>query len=275
MRKPPDLLAWALSNDRYSKEGADFSTTEILKPPQITYLAELHEAKDMPLYKSFMSLIGTGVHAALEGAAPEDAIVEQRFYWVFEIEGQQVILGGKPDFVHDGLLNDYKCVLVAGRPKGDMPKEEHYWQGQFNSWLAIKNGFNVDTACTEYVFRDWNYGQAQREEGYPQLPNQPMPVPLLPLDEIEARIVERLTLHVRARMGHNHPCSDEDRWKTPDQWAVKKPVNKRARRVFSDKAEALVNLKPGEITEFRPGRAIRCAGWCEYSHVCPQFNGKS
>ena len=44
LKYPPDILLWALQKDDYSKEGADFTTTEILKPPQLTYLSTIGAA---------------------------------------------------------------------------------------------------------------------------------------------------------------------------------------------------------------------------------------
>lgn len=272
MKQPPDLLAWALEHDNYSKDGADFTTTEILKPPQMTYLAQKHDGQSMPRYKAFMSLMGTGVHNALENAAPKDAIVERRFFQEFVIDGETVSLGGKPDLIHQNLLNDYKVILVNGRPTENEPKKEHWLQGQFNSYLAIRNNVPVSTGCVEYIFRDWNYGMAERQSSYPQTPNQAMPFDLLPLDVIEAMIIERLTLHVRAKKGINTPCTDEERWKRPDSWALKKPASKRARKLCTSAEEALEHKKQGEEIEFRAGGCIRCDSWCEYSHVCPQNN---
>lgn len=272
MRQPPDLLAWALEQDNYSKDGADYTTTEILRPPQMTYLAQLGVAQTMPRYKAFMSLMGTGVHNALEDAAPKDAVVERRFYHTFDIEGEKVSLGGKPDFIYDQLLNDYKVVLVNGRPNDGKPKPDHYMQGCFNSWLAHKNNVKIDTACVEYIFRDWSPGLAERQSTYPQRPNMPVSFALPSWDEIEANILKRLILHVRAKKGINTPCTDEERWKRPDAWALKKPSNKRARKLCLTADDALENKKQGEEIEFRSGGCVRCESWCEYSHICPQKN---
>jgi hypothetical protein len=272
--KPTNLLITALSTDQYSKEGADFSVTEILKPPQLTYLAQKHESRAMPIYKGYMSLLGTAVHAHLETIAPKDAVVEKRFYHEFIIDGEKYTLGGKPDFIHNGILNDYKLVLVNGRPKDGKPKQDHINQAYINAWLANMNGVNVNSAYVEYWFRDWSPGLAENQSTYPQHPNEQLLVNTSPfnMEVIEAFIVERLQLHVRAKNGINTPCTDEEMWKKPDTWALKKPRNKRARKLCHSSAEALKEQKQGEEIEFRRGGCIRCESWCEYSHVCPQHN---
>jgi hypothetical protein len=272
--KPTDLLITALSTDQYSKEGADFSVTEILKPPQLTYLSQNHEGKAMPIYKGYMSLLGTSVHMYLETIAPKEAIVEKRFYHDFVIDGKTYTLGGKPDFIHENILNDYKLVLVNGRPKGDKPKQDHVNQAYVNAWLANMNGVKVDQAYVEYWFRDWSPGMAENQKLYPQRPNVQMLVNDKPfnMDLIEKFIIERLTLHVKAKQGINTPCTDEEMWKRPDSWALKKPQNKRARKLCHSSEEALKEKKQGEEIEFRRGGCIRCESWCEYSHVCPQYN---
>lgn len=274
MPLPSNLLITALSTDNYSKEGADFSVTEILKPPQLTYLNQLHDSKAMPIYKGYMSLLGTALHAYLETLAPEEAIIEKRFYHEFIIDGEKYKLGGKPDFIHDNVLNDYKFILTNGRPKENKPKPDHVNQAYVNAWLAIMNGVNVDQAYVEYWFRDWNPSIAETQKSYPQTPNIQLLVNESPfnLEVIERFIIERLTLHVRAKKGINTPCTDEERWKRPDTWALKKPKNKRARKLCKSSEEALREVKQGEEIDFRRGGCIRCESWCEFSHVCPQHN---
>lgn len=272
LKYPPDILLWALQKDDYSKEGADFTTTEILKPPQLTYLSTIGAAVANKGYKGFMSLMGNGMHKALENLAPQTAIVEKRLYWAFNIEGEAVVLGGKPDIIHNGVVNDYKNILSTGRPKNNEAKEEHQKQAYINSWLAHKNGIHVDNACVEYIYRDWSPGIAERQKSYPQRANKQIAFWLPKWDEIEKFIIERLTLHVKAKKGERIECTDEERWKRPDAWALKKPKNIKARKLCYSSDEALKELKPGEEIEFRKGACVRCESWCEYSTICPQHN---
>lgn len=272
MNDAPDILKLALAADNYSKEGSDFTTTEILKPPQITMLAAQHEPIARPLYQGFMALLGTGVHAALEQAGTaniKDLILEKRFFHTFEIDGEKVKLGGKPDYLWNGIINDFKLVLTTGAPSGK-PKPEHYWQGQFNSYLAAKDGHDMRLASVEYIFRDWTYSRAKYSKSYPQEPRRTFVFDVLPMDEIEKQIIRRLTEHVRAKRGKSRPCTRDEKWQHDDLWALKKPTAKKARKLCHSAEEAGRLKKTGEIVEFRQGACVRCDGWCEYAHVCPQ-----
>ena len=43
--KAPQAIVNAIQNDPYTKDGADFSITELIKPPQIRRLWKKHEDK--------------------------------------------------------------------------------------------------------------------------------------------------------------------------------------------------------------------------------------
>ena len=72
------------------------------------------------------------------------------------------------------------------------------------------------------------------------------------------------------------PCSDEERWKRGEAWAVKKKGNKRAQRVFDNEASAGEFMKDKENLEIehREGEYVRCKGdYCGVANFCSQFKG--
>jgi hypothetical protein len=110
-----------------------------------------------------------------------------------------------------------------------------------------------------------------------------VPVPLWPRDQRQQYVEERVRIHQQAEFNHisGTPlpfCSDEERWKTADTFAVKKPQNKRARRVFSalEEAEAyLEGLDGNYAIETRLGEAKRCSmGYCPVANHCDQWQNE-
>ena len=83
---------------------------------------------------------------------------------------------------------------------------------------------------------------------------------------------ERVRLHQAASGGYVPGCSPEERCERPTTYAVMRRGLKSALRVF-DNVEQARELAGGESdrhVEVRPGRAIRCEGYCPVAKFCPQ-----
>jgi hypothetical protein len=89
-------------------------------------------------------------------------------------------------------------------------------------------------------------------------------------------------LHERVSLHQNtapEPCTDAERWKRPDVFAVQKTGGKRALKLFTIKADAEHWLtqqsdKDKMWVEDRLGEYIRCSSYCSVSHVCPVWQAK-
>ena len=100
-------------------------------------------------------------------------------------------------------------------------------------------------------------------------------------------IHDRINQHQNAQVlydmeGSFTLCSDEERWKRDDAWAVKKKGLKRAMRVFDNQEEAEVyaydweRVNDGKIAvvEHRAGEYVRCNGdYCGVAEFCSQHKG--
>ena len=65
----PDEIVKAIQNDSYTKGGADFSVTELIKPPQIRRLWSEHEEDiSVDVNDEMFKLLGTAVHGLLDSA---------------------------------------------------------------------------------------------------------------------------------------------------------------------------------------------------------------
>ncbi len=91
----PEAIVNAIQKDPYTKDGADFSITELIKPPQIRRLWNEHEDKiSVDVREEVWKLLGKGVHAAIEQAESEGTM-EQRFH----AEHNGVTISGAIDLI--------------------------------------------------------------------------------------------------------------------------------------------------------------------------------
>ena len=137
-----------------------------------------------------------------------------------------------------------------------------------------------------------NYVNAEKKEDYPKTPVVLVDIPLWTPEERKKYINERISLHQNAQINydlHNKLplCSDDERWKKKDSWAVRKKAQKRALRVLDTKLEAIEYVEWHEKTntaympkytggyeiDFRQGEYNRCKGnYCSVADFCQQYN---
>jgi len=207
-------------------------------------------------------------HTILERAGDKN-IIERRFFAKvasFTVSGQADLILS-PDNVE---LNDYKFCSVWTAKEG--VKTEWTQQVNILKYLASEdeNPVTINKANIIAIFRDWSKPKARREKDYPQAQVKVMPVELWPLEKTEAFICERIAAHLSAET--TLPlCTDEERWHTPDKWAVLKKGNKRAHRLLDNETQAnMMAAQEGMIVEFRPGESKRCADYCQAFPFCTQ-----
>ena len=83
--------------------------------------------------------------------------------------------------------------------------------------------------------------------------------------------VARYKLHREMADDDIPPCSPEERWERPSEFAVMKAGLKRAVRKFDSRqeADAFAGGKgSGHFVETRPGESVRCQDWCACSGFC-------
>ncbi len=274
-------------NDKYSKGLSDISVTTLIDSPRVRLLREdkssemTSDAADM-----IWPLFGTAVHHILESASEDEGVtLEERLYatvndWILsgavdhqKVEGNSI------------SITDYKVTSVWSVIHGKIE-----WEQQLNcyAFLSQKNkGMKVKSLQICAILRDWNRREAERREDYPQAPVILVDIPLWPDTKRIEYIKERVAMHQDAQMNFDlaqafPSCSDEERWKRGEAWAVKKKGNKRALRVFETEElaqefavahKARKNEYILEI-EHREGEYIRCKGdYCGVANFCSQFKG--
>lgn len=268
----PLPLYAAITTDTYTIGAkADYSTTQILKPPRIVALTRKwkeHLVEDVS--DSIFSLLGRSIHTILERAASDRYIVEQRYYAEFN----GFVLAGQID-VYDQetqTLSDYK--LCSRFVAADGIKPEWIAQQSINRLLMYRDkGIVVKAAQNVCIFRDWSKMQAGRSHDYPQRQVVVLNVPLWPSEQTEQFINERIAMHEAARTVLPD-CTNEDKWQKPDRFALMKKGAKKAVKLYDTREEAEAAVSdPKHFVEPRNGEPVRCLNYCSVNKYCSFYQG--
>jgi hypothetical protein len=236
-------------------------------------MREFNDVLEEDVADRLYALTGQIGHAILERAAGGDdsVITERRLY--MDVLGRTV--GGQVDRLEPSTVVDFKYTSLWVSIFGVKPE----WEAQLNllAHLCRANSLPVSGLQVHAIFRDWQKSKAKFDREYPQLPAQVFDVRLWTPEEAQSFLEERVALHVRAmERGEVPPCTPEERWEQPAQYAVTKPGRKRALRVLKTEAEAEEWIQrcsyAGERLhiQHRPGVNRRCEDWCVCLPVCDQ-----
>jgi hypothetical protein len=266
----PAAIVAAVANDPYDAGDSDITVTGLIAPPRQRALIERHKDEiTEDVANCVYRLWGSAIHEILERAGTSDLkevrLFSQRNGWKFS--------GAFDNFaIESGTLRDYKTTTLYAVKDGF--KSE--WEEQLNilallcreHWLTVKNLQVVA------MLRDWSMGDAKRHPDHPQYQIVIVDIPLWDEAKAEAFLMERIELHQAARSGELPFCSDLERWKTSDKWAVMKKGTKRAKKLYMSEAEAgsaCADAGAGHYVEHRIGEAKRCANYCSVAPFCKQW----
>lgn len=291
----PQAIFDAVANDGYDSGECDISITGLIAPPRIRVLRKKYEEQlEEDVSDRIYSLLGQVMHGILE-RANKHALAERRFY--VDVKGPNGVwtVSGAMDAVYEsGLLQDYKllsyhkvsdgvppdyeeqlnlyCVLLKHGKTPIDPNDPKSKRVSLEELLGHKVDFKkLQLVC---VFRDWSKGKAAQNELMPQQQG-------IVLDVARWRDKDALEF-LRTRVAAHQEaesllplCSDDDRWKRPDKWAVMaKKGAPRAVKLHDTlpAAEAHAEKLGGTArVEPRPGLPVRCKDWCAVSKWCSQY----
>lgn len=297
----PEAFVRAVENDSYTNHGT-LSVTTLIRPPQMVRLSQRHgdeiveDAADR-----VWTILGQAGHSVLERTYQDGDIVERRLF--MEVDG--VKISGQLDrLTKDGVLVDWKFTSVYSVMDCKKNGVKSDWEQQLNMLAALvreenkkyTQPFSVERDHIKYwnhaelcfpspkalrivaVCRDWRQSEADRNSDYPEKV-EVLKVPLWDHDKAMAFIRERIRLHT---MDNPPPCTDAERWATPEKWAVMEKSKKRALRLLDSKelAEQWCIDNGKEIgkqfyLEYRQPSYTRCERFCPVSKFCPQYNAKT
>jgi hypothetical protein len=272
----PGPVAEAVKYNDYDPGESDISVTSLIGPSLLHKLRKENEDNIVvDVADQIFSLTGKALHEVLR-RANLSGIAEQRLYAEvngYKISGQFDHLSLHSDI--DGLtcLEDYKETSVWSVLYGN-----DSWEPQLNvyNFLVSENGFPSPDKLKIIAFlRDHQKSKAKLDPQYPQFRVHPIEIPMWDRQKTLQFIEERLAVHFE----HPPTCTDKERWKKDDTFAVMKTGRKTALRVLNSRAEAETwmkvnqDKKPTHI-EARTGGYVRCEGYCECATFCPIYNNK-
>lgn len=269
----PAPLVESVTARPYDSGGSYITATGLLTPPLIRKLRSLHDDEiEEDAIDLIWSLLGSAGHNILENCTNTGFSEERMFA---QIAGKKV--SGQFDHLscRDGDLIDYKFTSVWAVIFG---KDE--WEAQLNilHWLLYVNGIDAERLFICAILKDWDKNKARQDPNYPQKQVEMVEYPIWPLEEQEQFIARKLAMSIAADEDIVSVCTDDERWKKPDSWAVKKKNQKKAVRVFDNEEDALSradhenkNSKGQFYVEHRPGSYNRCEGYCPVRKFCPEY----
>ena len=264
----PDEIVKAIQNDSYTKDGADFSVTELIKPPQIRRLWKEHDEDiSVDVRDEIWKLLGKGVHAAIEQAESEGT-KEQRFH----AKHNDSTISGAIDLIgDDGLITDYKVTSAYSVQKG--LKED--WERQLNlyAWLLRQNGITANKLQIVAICRDWMKSRVGKYN-YPDSMVVVLSVPIWRDGRQDDYVDQRVRVHTQES---TIPCTPEERWArgayqvNPTHSKGGKP---RSFDTLQDATNYINKQKTGSyIIKDGDAKYVRCESWCEVAEFCPQWKG--
>ena len=264
----PDSIVDAVRNDSYTKDGADFSVTELIKPPQIRRLWNKHEEDiSVDVREQIWKLLGTGVHAAIE-QADSAGIKEQRFH----AEHDGVTISGAIDLVEDnGSVTDYKVTSTYSVQRG--LKED--WEKQLNlyAWLLRQNGIAATKLNIVCICRDWMRSRVGKYD-YPESPVVVLSVPIWRDGRQDDYVDQRVRVHTQEA---TIPCTPEERWARGAYQVNPMHSGGGKPRSFDTMREATDYINKKKTGSYRvvdgDAKYVRCESWCEVAPFCPQWKG--
>ena len=267
----PEALVKAVSTERHNLKGR-YSATTLLKGACEHVLTSRHwEEIEVDASDSIWAIFGTAVHSIFE-KQNDDTFKEESF--VVPISHSNVT--GRVDSydMENETLVDWKtasCWKVIYKEFADWEK-----QGLIYAWLLSKNGLKVKKCRFIALLKDHSKSKARTDSSYPQSPVYvyEFTVTEEALKEIETYInVKVRQFEVAEELADDKltPCTAEERWATADTWAIMKKGRKSALKVCNSEEEekALLEVKGGDIIEYRKGESKKCADYCNCKDFCP------
>ena len=304
---PLTIAVWAVNdNYDYINDPKYISVTNLLKPVRQIVLQHRVDSETLSIdVEDYLArAMGTSIHDSIEKAwttnhknclkrlGVQDSVIE-RFKvnpnkedlkegdipiyleqrTIKEFDGFKI--GGKFDFVFNGLLHDNKSTTTMKWLKGSSDKD-YMLQGSLYRWLnpdIIKD----DYIRINFVFTDWSKLAALKDSKYPQHRAAYKDIPLLSLDDTESWLknkLEQINKLMDVPEEKLPECSDEELWRTPTKYKYfVNPESKKATKNFESYNDAyrymLVEKKGKGIIRVVPGEPRRC-NYCSAASICSQ-----
>ena len=280
---PEPFVQAAAGDGRHAPRPKTYSVTQMMKGVKQVVLERRHGdemEEDASAY--VWAVFGTAVHKVLEDATEAPYQLKEGFVEMDMGDGYR--LTGIFDLYDDatGTVTDYKSTSVWKVVKGEW--DDYRRQLLIYALILRKMGFDARRGQVVALLKDHSKTKAKHERGYPKHPVFVKEFEFTDEDfeRCERFLRERFAeLAAAEGMGDDEipPCTPEERWARPDQWAVMRRDRKRAVRLYEDKGDAYQRAA-GEnracgrdlyYVEERPGADGRCPEYCSAAPWCSYF----
>ena len=266
---PYDLES-VVSEGAHPPKAGRYSITSLIGPPLIRTLSLEHwDELEQDVSDCLWMLLGSGVDAVLSGAEKD----KTQHKIVLSFEGVDIV--GVLDHISGDTIGDWKCTSTYSYLYGIKPE----WVAQLNCYdymYTITEKVVINNLKIYAILRDWQKSKSTYDPKYPKIPFVTLDIPRWSLQEQQDYIAKQLADH---QDNPHRECTDEEKWRSPDTYAVKKKGKKRAERVLDTWLEAenwLVKNRSGEggyvpsafKIEKRSGYCRRCVEYCNVRSVC-------
>jgi hypothetical protein len=237
----------------------------------------------------YYRILGSAVHNVCEKAAKDKfgIAVEKRVFMPKEWFGIEI--SGRIDWIDfiTSTLADIKTASAAIYGRG--VKDEWTYQANIYRYMLWRiYGYEVDNLAIFPLYRDWTKAKADQYD-YPSSPYDFFNLPVWTMDETHDFIAKCVADHTTETPRF---CSDEERWKTPDCYAVKRKGaakaiaatvvgddGKRDKIITKEQAQRVINDKGLDtdkdvFIETRKGGCRKCDSYCDVSTICRRVNAE-
>jgi hypothetical protein len=275
----PEPIYNAIKKDDHKM--GDYSASGLYKSPRMMQLTKRHDKEIVIDAQSrIWALLGTSVHAIIEKGTGTNQLSEA--YMEVDILGKK--LSGASDLlsqIGDNIygIDDYKVTSAWSIVYGSSIIE---WEKQLNTYAFLfgKYGFKVGRLQIVAILRDWQKSKSKYDREYPQSQIVTVPIRLWTPEEQEKYITDSVEKHESHKDTPDYElplCTDYERWKDPEKFAVMKKGAKKAARVLSTKLEAETYMEDKGLAdkthfiETRESIARRCEDYCDCNQFCNQY----
>lgn len=183
---------------------------------------------------------------------------------------------GKFDFIGEGRVQDFKSTTVWTY-MNQVNNEKYTLQKSIYRWLDPKK-ITDPKGDIHFIFTDWQRGMAKRDPRYPTRSFLRQTFDLMPLDETERFIRNKLNLiltHMDADEADMPECDADELWRSEPVFKYYRDPNKtsgRSTKNFEAKQDAMLHFvndgSKGIVIE-KPGEVKACK-FCAAFPVCTQ-----
>lgn len=303
---PLYLAAWLLQDTYdYVDNPKYLSATTLLKPMKEVILSKRLDSLD--LSTDLSSMISRGLGSSLHDAVEKSWTEPKRLENALRLMGYSIDdfaineknpgnkipvfleqrrtkdllgykIGGKFDFVFNGMLHDLKTTSAYSWIYNDRD-DDYRLQGSIYRWLN-PDIITEDKIRITFIFTDWQASQARSNPSYPQSRIQIKEIDLLSERETEIWIKQRIALYDKEKDLPEDlitPCSAKEMWFSEPVWKYygndkADPNTTRATKNFTDPVEAYkyaADKGKGKIVEFI-GEPKKCMQYCSAFLLCKQ-----